>query len=130
MSQRTKNPPTVIIIDRDAALLGALKFALEVEGYGVATYRSGGEVLAARLAPGAGCLIIDATLPDMTGVELLAALRSRGIALPAILTSGRVSPAQQASAAEAGLRIVEKPLMGDALLDAIRSVLAPAADPV
>jgi FixJ family two-component response regulator len=117
----------IVLIDDDPAVLAALKFAFEAEGFAVAPYRSGSEVLAEPSLPQHGCLVIDFRLPDMDGLNLLASLRSRAVELPAILVTSHPSPSLRRRAAAAGTPIVEKPLLGDALLDAIHGALGERA---
>jgi FixJ family two-component response regulator len=108
-----------VVVDDDPAVLGALKFALELEGFAVAPYRSATELLAQQRLPQSGCLIIDFRLPDMDGLNLLASLRTRAVNLPALLITSQPSSALRKRAAAAAVPIVEKPLLGNALLDAI-----------
>ena len=112
-----------MVVDDDPAVLGALTFALEAEGFGVAPYRSGSEVLAEPRLPQSGCMVIDFKLPDMDGLSLLTSLRGRGVELPAILITSHPSPRLRKNAAAAHTPIIEKPLLGDALLDAIHNAL-------
>jgi FixJ family two-component response regulator len=112
----------VIIVDDDAAVLSALKFSLEVEGFPVATYRSGAGLLAQENLPPSGCLVLDFRLPESDGLELLAKLRRRRVSLPAILITSHPSPALRSRAAFANVPIVEKPLLGNALSETIRSL--------
>jgi two-component system, LuxR family, response regulator FixJ len=116
--------PTVVVVDNDAAVLGALKFSLELEGYTVTAFRSAAEVLAATNLPKHGCLVIDLNLPGMNGLDLVVALRNRAVRLPAILTAGSTSPDVRRRAAAAHMPIVEKPLFGNALLNAIHETIA------
>jgi FixJ family two-component response regulator len=113
----------VVVIDDDPAVLGALRFALELEGFAVDAYRDGTEVLRQKDLPGSGCLVIDFNLPDMNGLDLLAELRRRNVALPAILITTNPTSILRERAAAFGMKIVEKPLLGDALVDAIRRSL-------
>lgn len=116
--------PLVIIVDDDPALCSALKFSLETEGFRVETHESG-EALLLRDLPGSdACLIIDERLPGITGLNALRQLRLRGVDLPAMLITSNPSPATRDAAAEARAPIVEKPLLGDALLEPIRAALA------
>jgi FixJ family two-component response regulator len=119
----------VIVIDDDSAVLSSLRFSLELEGFDVEAYRSGGEVLAQETHPTAGCLVIDYNLPDMNGLELLSVLRRSHVVLPAILITTHPSALLLRNAAAAGVPIVEKPLLGNALIDAIRHALAHKAAP-
>jgi two-component system response regulator FixJ len=117
----------VVVIDDDPAVLGALKFALELEGFSVPAYGSGSELLAQADLPEVGCLVIDFKLPDMDGLRLLAALRNRAVRLPAVLITSNPSESLRRRAAAVDVPIVEKPLLGNALVDAIRTALSESA---
>ncbi len=116
--------PTVVVVDNDAALLGALKFALELEGYAVTPFRSAAEVLAEKHLPASGCLVVDFDLIGMNGLDLVAALRNRSVGLPAILITGSASREVRRRAAAANMPIVEKPLFGNTLVNAIHNTIA------
>jgi two-component system response regulator FixJ len=113
---------TVIIVDDDPAVLNSLQFALEVEGFSVHVYSSGEELLQAQM-PEHGCLVLDFNIPGMNGLQLLDRLRARGHDLPAILITSNPSLQTRERAAQAGVVIIEKPLLGNTLSDAIREAL-------
>jgi FixJ family two-component response regulator len=115
--------PVLLVVDDDAAVLGSLKFCLEIDGFEVQLYASGEELLNDPALPLSGCLVLDYHLPDMTGLELLAKLRSEGVDLPAVLISGHPGISLRRHAAVAGVAIVEKPLLGNALTEAIRGAV-------
>lgn len=110
----------VFVIDDDPAILGSLKFALEIEGFAVHTYPSAKALLADPTRKKWGCLVIDYNLPDGDGLQMLDELRRRGVSMPAILITSDPSPRLRERAAEAGVPIVEKPLIGNGLIEAIR----------
>jgi len=119
-------PPTpaerpVFVIDDDPAILASLKFSLEIEGYAVHTYATAKALLADMSRKRAGCLVLDYNLPDGNGLQLLAELRERGVTMPAILITTDPAPHLRMRAAAASVSIVEKPLMGNTLADAIRT---------
>jgi two-component system, LuxR family, response regulator FixJ len=116
--------PTVVVVDDDPAVSNSLKFALEIEGFSVHLYSSGSDLLTAAQLPAQGCLIIDHKMPGMTGLDLLAELRRSGVTLPALLITTYPSPVLFIKAAQAGVAIIEKPLLGEALLDGIHRALA------
>jgi two-component system, LuxR family, response regulator FixJ len=58
----------------------------------------------------------------MSGLDLLDMLRNRHFSAPAILITGDPSPAVRARARKASVPIVEKPLLGNALLQNIRDM--------
>src|SRR5262245_28950818 len=75
---------TVVLVDDDDALLRALRFSLEIDGYVVVTCHTGEELLALEL-PANACLVIDFRLSGLDGLQALDDLRARGVTLPAIL---------------------------------------------
>ena len=117
----------VLVVDDDAAVLSALKFALEAEGLDVRAYRGAVALLADLNMPPFGCLVVDYRMPVMDGLELIGVLRKRGIRTPAIIITGRTNKDLAAQATGLGVRqILEKPLADGALVTAIRSALKPS----
>jgi two-component system response regulator FixJ len=119
--------PVIVVIDDDAAVRHSLKFSLEIEGFSVRSYANAHEVLSAVEFPESSCLIVDQNMPGMSGLNLLAMLRRRGILVPAILISAHVTRALRDEAARGGIPLVEKPFLGDSLVNQIRAVIAPTA---
>ena len=119
-----------IVIDDDPGVRSSLKFALEVEGFAVRTYSTGSDLLDEEDMPESGCVVADYHLPGMNGLDLLARLRDRKVSLPAILITTDPSAAVRGRAATAGVRLVEKPLLSDALFQGIRAALGDIARPL
>ncbi len=112
---------TVAIVDDDLAVLAALKFLLEIAGHAVATYSSAAAFLKDRTAQPA-CLILNQHMPHMTGLELAAQLRSKGVDIPVLLVTEQPSPVVSARAAQLGIkRVVGRPLNPDDLLSFINA---------
>jgi len=112
--------PLVIVVDDDPAVRGSLKFSLELEGFAVHAYGSGAELLHDGDFDTCRCFVIDQRMPAMTGMELIARLRDQKILTTAILIISQPSTALSARATAAGVHIVEKPLLGNTLLEQIR----------
>src|SRR5438046_1428128 len=68
--------PVVAIVDDDPAVCNSLKFSLELEGFAVRAYGNAAEFLNADDFQGCDCLVIDQRMPGMSGVELIAKLRT------------------------------------------------------
>lgn len=117
---------TVVVVDDDPAVRGALKFALELDGFEVVTYASGEALLACRDIPQFGCLVLDYRLPGANALKLLADLRRRRVHLPALLITSNPTAALRLEAETLGVPILEKPLMCDALSDRLRQVMTSA----
>lgn len=121
---------TVLVVDDDAAVRAALKFALEIEGFRVRLYESAKAVLAEADLPRRGCFVIDYLMPQLDGIQLMKALRQRHVTLPAILITTQVSQQLRRLAERSGLRcVLEKPLSGGTLVESIRGAMRPDATP-
>jgi FixJ family two-component response regulator len=120
---QTGRLPVVAIVDDDPAVCGSLKFSLELEGFVVRAYGNADEFLSADESA-CDCLVVDQRVPGMSGVELIAKLRTLEVRTPAILLISQPNPVLAARAAKAAVPIVEKPLLGNALLERIREACA------
>jgi len=117
----------VILVEDDAPLADALRFVLTAEGFSVDAFRDAESLLAEIDDRAAVCIVLDQKLgPGMSGLLALEYLRHLGYRWPAILMT--TNPAQwlidRATAANA--EVVEKPILGDRLLDYVRRAAASA----
>ena len=110
----------VIVIGDDLAVRNSLKFWLELEGLTVRSYASGAELLANGELSRCDCLVIDEKIHVSNGLHLIAQLREQDFTAPAILVTGQPSLSLRKQAEKVGVPIVEKPLLGNGLLDTIR----------
>lgn len=117
-----KRAISLMIVDDDAGLLAALRFAFETAGVSVDVYPSAEAALAAA-SKAHDCLVLDQRLPGLTGLDLLERLRSRGERAPAILITSNPVAAVRAKARAAGVEIVEKPLLQDALMTKVMQLV-------
>jgi FixJ family two-component response regulator len=118
-----KPRPLVVIVDDDPAVRGSLTFSLELDGFDVEAFDSGEALLDRRLQDRPTCLVVDQVLPGINGLEALRELRARHVDVPAILITSHPKRTLVEAAAEAGVPIVEKPLLGDTLLRDIHRAL-------
>lgn len=124
-----KQSQVVALVDDDAAVRHALKFALEVEGLEIRVHDSARALLADPDLRRYSCMVIDYRMPEMDGLELVEALRSQGIRAPVIIITGRANGGLRDRAGRAGIEtILEKPIFNGRLSAAIHSALgAPPA---
>ncbi len=114
--------PVVAVVDDDPAVCGSLKFSLELDGFQVRLYRNAADFLQSDEIDGCDCLVIDQRMPGMTGMDLIAQLRDRKLMTPAILIISHPNAVLSARAKLAGVPIVEKPFLGNTLVEKIREV--------
>jgi two-component system CheB/CheR fusion protein len=120
---------TVFVVDDDAGIRAALRSVLEEDGRTVEDFADGEAFLASHRQDGAGCLLIDAYLPGMNGLDMLRHLQGAGSHLPAIMITGRSDVAMAVQAMKAGAAdFIEKPVGRDDLLASIDRALDQARD--
>jgi CheY-like chemotaxis protein len=103
---------------------------LKISGYAVTAVTNATEALDHATREGLPDLLItDYHLGrDKTGVELLHALRSQAVVLPAIVVSGDTSHAMRDIARLDALHLLSKPVDANALLKAISELLQPKGE--
>jgi len=120
-----KPPPTIYVVDDDAAVRDSLRTLLETHDRPVRDFASPDTFLGEADEIPAGCLVVDYQMPAMTGLQLVAELRARGINMPAILITGWCDQKLKHRAAAAGVvGVLEKPFPDETLL----ALLAKALD--
>lgn len=108
----------ILIADDEPMLLQLLRRYLERQGYAVDTCASAEEALAAYEANRADLLVTDLTLPGINGEQLIARLRGKNPALPAIIASGY--PHEPSLA---GVQFLLKPFLPQMLAEQIAAAL-------
>jgi two-component system response regulator FixJ len=111
------------VVDDDPAVRGSLQFSLELEGYEVRVFSDARELLNDPAIAHFDCIIIDRNLPTFDGLELAVQLRDRSVFVPVILTTSQPSEFLARRARSAGISIVEKPLLDNALVERIQALL-------
>ncbi len=129
MTQVPVAPRHVLIVDDDTAVRSSLKFSLEAEGFRVLAYASPNELLNEASLPDPSCLIVNYNMPAMNGLEFVAQLRDRNLAMPVILATGHLSDNIRRRAAAAGVFTIEKPFLGNRLFDCVELAFEQAAKP-
>jgi two-component system CheB/CheR fusion protein len=132
-AQRAEPPagarPTVFVVDDDPAVRAALMGVLADDGLQAEAYDSGEAFLQAYRTGKEGCLLVDAAMPGMSGIELLQRLRRDGHHLPALMITGRSDVQMAVTAMKAGaLDFIEKPVGRQELLASISRALAQSHD--
>lgn len=115
---------TVFIVDDDAAIRDALTQLLETASLEVESHADGHAFLAAYGEDRPGCLLLDMAMPGMSGLEVQAALRARGLAIPVIFLTGHGDIPLAVRTLQAGaVDFLEKPIQGGMLLERVQRAL-------
>ena len=114
--------PRILLVEDDLTLASLYQMRMEAEGFTVQEYPDARSFLEHADFSIRSCAVVDYNLPDMTGLELIAILRQHAVKIPAILTVSIPTLEIHKDAAVLKISVVEKPFLGDHLMDAIRSV--------
>ena len=98
----TQPEATVFVIDDDVSVRESLDALIALAGWRVFTFDSAQAFLDQARAPGPGCLVLDVSLPDLTGLELQERLAADEIELPIIFITGHGSVPMSVRAMKAG----------------------------
>ncbi|MCE5232525.1 MAG: response regulator [Mizugakiibacter sp.] len=119
----------VHVIDDDADVRCGFSRLLRSAGHEVRDYESAELFLDAIEEAEPGCVMLDVTMPGMTGAEMLARLKDKQSSLPVIVVSARDNESIHGLARELGAKMfLRKPVDDQALLDAINWVTQARAD--
>jgi DNA-binding response OmpR family regulator len=114
----------ILIIEDDLDLGFALQRALQVEGISSEWLRRAADVPLPFDEARFDCVLLDLTLPDGTGLELLARWRAAGVGLPIIVITARAALADRLAGLDGGADdFLVKPFATVELISRIRAVL-------
>lgn len=120
-----RDEPIVYIVDDDAAIRDSLANVLEAEQIRTEVHASPAEFLARYTPARTCCLVLDARLPGMSGIDLLDRLASDRIELPVIMITGHGDSELIEAATRRGVvECLEKPFRSEAILTCIRQAMS------
>jgi DNA-binding response OmpR family regulator len=102
MSPPDAGAPVVLLVDDDAAIRRAVAEGLELEGFKVVPASGGRPALAAVESLAPAVVLLDLTMPDMDGLEVLRRLRDAGNDVPVCVLSARDEISDRVVGLEAG----------------------------
>jgi FixJ family two-component response regulator len=114
------NPSVISVVDDDESLRESLEGLLKALGYAVEVFSSAESFLGSDALAKTKCLILDVSMPGMSGPELQRELMSRGEPIPIIFITSRADEDVVSRAmADGAVACLLKPFTEDALLKAI-----------
>ena len=116
-------PSIVFIVDDDISVRQSLELLINSAGWQPETYVSAQEFLSRQHPAVPCCLVLDLTLPGLSGLELQRRLAERAD-MPIIFITGHRDVPMTVQAMKAGaVEFLTKPFKADVLLDAIRDAI-------
>ena len=115
--------PLVSVIDDDESVRESLEDLLKELGYVPKTFSSGREFLASGYEDQSQCLIIDISMPGMSGPDLYQELMARGRNIPVIFITAHESAMRPRLLHQGAVECLAKPFTDTALLDALNAAI-------
>jgi FixJ family two-component response regulator len=114
----------VSVVDDDALVLRSLGRLLRAAGFTVQTYPTPQAFLAHDAGAAPGCVVLDLSMPGLSGLELQRALAASPDRRPVVFISGRSDVPSSVAAMKAGaVDFLVKPFDEQALVAAVRSAV-------
>jgi two-component system, NtrC family, sensor kinase len=125
MEARMRRPERVLVIDDDQQMCDALTLVLGTAGYAVEAALSGQNGLEAFTQRPSDAVLVDLRLPDVSGLDVLRAIKAKAPATDVILMTGHGTLPTAIEAMEhAASGFLEKPVATEHLVSTIRRVVA------
>jgi two-component system response regulator FixJ len=122
---RTYDDAVVHVIDDDPAVRDSLSLLLSTEGFHVGAHETARDFLDTVRSGACGCVVTDARMPEMTGIELLEEMKAKQLVLPVVVITAYADVALAVQAMKQGaFDFLEKPFDNEALLACVRLALA------
>src|SRR5258708_3436482 len=113
----------VAVVDDDESVRESLPGLLNELGFDTKTFTTAEEFLQSGVADNAKCLILDISMPGMSGPELHRELVKRGYSIPTIFMSAHPEYASQTDIREGAVECLMKPFSETALIEALKRAL-------
>lgn len=119
-----KISPLVRVVDDDPSMRRALKVLLEMEGWNVKDYSSAKEFLTEDAPSVPGCIVLDVSMPEMTGLQLHTMMIERGYETPVIFLTGHGDIDMAVDSMKKGAAdSIQKPVDEERLLTAVSKAI-------
>src|SRR4051794_12415318 len=119
--------PLVSVVDDDESVRESLPDLLKELGFSVCTFASGEAFLASECLHRTRCLILDITIPGMSGPDLQRELKHRQLAIPIVFISAHRDDGIRALLiGEGAVDCLFKPFGDTVLLNAMQLALKPS----
>jgi two-component system, response regulator YesN len=121
---------TILVLEDDARQLGEFESAFRSAGFDFVPAVTGRQALALAAASSFDAIVSDLVLPDISGLDVLKALRERNDRTPVIVVTAFAMVDSAVAAMKIGASdFVEKPIAAADIVDIVRNALHPKHSP-
>jgi FixJ family two-component response regulator len=117
----SRSAPTVFVIDDDADVRSSIQGLLKAVGIRSESFETAEAFLQKKESDGPSCLVLDVSLPGVSGLELQRKLVDAGVHIPIIFLTGHGDIPMTVKALKSGaMEFLTKPFVDQDLLNAIQ----------
>ena len=124
MSSATRPGPRILVVEDETPIAEPLLYVLRSDGFRAEHVLTGGEALSRHAAAAFELLVLDVGLPDMTGLDVLRALRAAGSDVAVVFLTARSEEIDRVLGLELGADdYVTKPFSPREVASRVRAIL-------
>ena len=121
---KSQQQPIVFVVDDDISVRESLELLIKFAGWQPETFASAEEFLSRPLSDGPSCLVLDVSLPNLSGLDLQKLITADQADMPIIFITGHGDVPMTVQAMKAGaVEFLTKPFDDEVLLTAIRHAI-------
>jgi FixJ family two-component response regulator len=121
---KSQQKPIVFVVDDDISVRESLELLIKFAGWQPETFSSAEEFLARPSSVGPSCLVLDVSLPNLSGLDLQKLITADQADMPIIFITGHGDVPTTVQAMKAGaVEFLTKPFDDEVLLSAIRHAI-------
>ncbi len=114
----------ILVIDDSAFARQITAEALKAQGNDVLEAGDGLDGIEQAQKHKPDCIVLDLLMPEVTGFDVLKALKEQGLTIPVVVLSADIQETTRAECMELGAAtFLKKPLHGDELAEVVQGVL-------
>ena len=124
MSERSQQKPIVFVVDDDISVRESVELLIRFAGWQPEMFASAEEFLACPSRVGPSCLVLDVSLPNLSGLDLQKLITADHADMPIIFITGHGDVPMTVRAMKAGaVEFLTKPFDDEVLLSAMRHAI-------
>ena len=117
-------PPLIAVVDDDVSVRESLPGLLSTCGFSATAFDSARAFLDSATLAATDCLVLDISMPEMTGPELQLELAGMGMQIPVVFITAHASEELRLALLRQGaVACLSKPFTEASLIDALRRAL-------
>ncbi len=129
MASAAHATPIVFVVDDDVSVRESLELLIRYEGWQVETFASASDFLSSPRPSVPSCLVLDVSMPGLSGLELQKRVAQSRTEMPIIFITGHGDIPMTVQAMKAGaIEFLTKPFTDEALLGSIRQAIERSRD--